>query len=56
MALLIDAASSGDALRGNGAPLLSIMVLVMSLVGLIATLGPARRGLRIDPSEALKAE
>ena len=56
LALLVDATSDGDALTGNAAPLLSIMVLVMSLVGLAAALGPARRGLRIEPSETLKAE
>ena len=56
MALLIDMASDGDALTGYAAPLLSIMVVLMSLVGLFAALGPARRGLRIEPSEALKAE
>jgi putative ABC transport system permease protein len=56
MALLLDRAADGDALSGNAAPLLSIMVVVMSLVGLFAALGPARRGLRIEPSETLKAE
>ena len=56
MALLVDRSADGEALYGNAVPLLSIMVVVMSLVGLFAALGPARRGLRIDPSEALKAE
>jgi hypothetical protein len=39
-ALLLDRAAHGDALTGNAAPLLSIMVVVMSLVGLAAALGP----------------
>jgi ABC-type antimicrobial peptide transport system permease subunit len=30
--------------------------LLMSAVGLLATLGPARRGLRIELVEALKGE
>jgi ABC-type antimicrobial peptide transport system permease subunit len=28
----------------------------MLLVGILASLGPARRGLRIDPTEALRSE
>ena len=39
-----------------GLGLLPIAALVMVLVGLVATLGPARRGLRIQPTEALRAE
>lgn len=56
VAILIDATSDGEALRGRAGLLLSVMVLVMIVVGLAAALGPARRGLRIQPSEALKAE
>lgn len=56
VALLVDRASQGEALRGKGGLLLSVMVMVMSLVGLFAALGPARRGLQIEPSEALKGE
>jgi ABC-type antimicrobial peptide transport system permease subunit len=29
---------------------------VMIVVGLIAAIGPARRGLRVQPTEALRAE
>jgi hypothetical protein len=56
VALLIDGASGGEALRGSGGLLLSGTALVMSVVGLLAALGPARRGLGIEPSEALKGE
>jgi hypothetical protein len=31
-------------------------VAFMLLVGVLASLGPARRGLRIDPTEALRSE
>jgi predicted permease len=55
-ALLANAASNGEALGGSARLLLFGTALVMSLVGLLAALGPARRGLRIDPSEALKSE
>ena len=55
LALLIDRASDGEMLGSIGLGLLPIMALVMVLVGLFATLGPARRGLRIQPTEALRA-
>jgi predicted permease len=55
-ALLVDAAADGGALGGSEGLLLSGTAVVMSFVGLLAALGPARRGLRIDPSEALKSE
>jgi hypothetical protein len=54
--LLIDGTSDGEALRGNGTALLAAMVVVMSVVGLAAAIGPARRGLRIEPAEALKGQ
>jgi len=55
-ALLLDAAADGEALGGRGGLLLSVTALVLTVVGLFAALGPARRGLRIEPSEALKGE
>jgi ABC-type antimicrobial peptide transport system permease subunit len=33
-----------------------IVVLVMAAVGLLAALGPARQGLSIQPTEALREE
>jgi putative ABC transport system permease protein len=56
VALLLDAAEDGEALRGRAVLLLSSTAAVMSAVGLFAALGPARRGLRIEPAEALKSE
>lgn len=55
-ALLIDRASDGEMLGSLGLGLLPITALLMVLVGLFATIGPARRGLRIQPTEALRAE
>ena len=37
-------------------PLVPVTAVVMTIVGLFATIGPARRGLRIQPTEALRAE
>jgi ABC-type antimicrobial peptide transport system permease subunit len=54
VALLADRLSRGDLMQGHGASVLSVVALLMMVVGLLATLGPARRGLRIDPTEALR--
>jgi predicted permease len=56
LAFLIDRASEGEMLGLFGLRLLPITAVVMVLVGLFATIGPARRGLRIQPTEALRAE
>ena len=40
----------------HGLMVMSAVAIVMLAVGLLSALGPARRGLRIDPTEALKAE
>lgn len=53
-ALLLDGAAEGELLRGHGGALLTVMVMIMSVVGLVAALGPARRGLQVQPTEALK--
>ncbi len=55
-AVLLEQATHGDLMRGNGAVVLPIVVVFMTVVGLLAALGPTRRGLSIDPAEALKAE
>jgi putative ABC transport system permease protein len=56
LALMIDRASEGEMLGSLGRGLLPATAAVMTIVGLFATIGPARRGLRIQPSEALRAE
>ena len=43
-------------LSGSGVVLLSIVTALMLAIGLLAALGPARQGLRIQPTEALKEE
>jgi ABC-type antimicrobial peptide transport system permease subunit len=46
----------GEMFQGRGAVILPIVAIFMTTVGLLAALGPARRGLRIQPTEALRAE
>lgn len=56
LALMIDRASEGEMLGSFGRALLPVTAVVMTIVGLFATIGPARRGLRIQPTEALRTE
>jgi len=56
LALMIDRASEGEMLGSFGRALLPVTAVLMTIVGLFATIGPARRGLRIQPTEALRAE
>ena len=56
IALLTDRASGGELLGTYGRALVPVTAVVMMVVGLFATIGPARRGLRIQPTEALRAE
>jgi predicted permease len=56
MALMINWASEGEMLGSLGRGLLPVAAVLMAIVGLFATIGPARRSLRIQPTEALRAE
>jgi ABC-type antimicrobial peptide transport system permease subunit len=56
LAFLLDRASDGDLMGVRGAVVVPVVAAIMLSVGLLATFGPARRGLRIEPSEALRAE
>jgi putative ABC transport system permease protein len=54
VALLLEYATGGELMRGHAAVVLPVVAVLMTLLGLLATLGPARRGLRIHPTEALR--
>jgi ABC-type antimicrobial peptide transport system permease subunit len=56
LALMTNRASDGELLGSFGRGLLPVTAVVMAIVGLSATIGPARRSLRIQPTEALRAE
>ena len=55
-ALVIAPASEGVVLAGRLAIVTPAIALTMALVGVAAAYGPARRSLRIQPTEALRAE
>jgi putative ABC transport system permease protein len=56
LAVTIDVASGGEALGTVGYRILPVMAVIMIVVGLAAAVGPARRGLRVQPTDALRAE
>ena len=43
-------------LQGEGAIIVPMVMLAMTIVGVVAAIGPARQGLRIQPIEALREE
>lgn len=55
-ASLLEALTGGDLMNGNGGVVLPLVAVFMTLVGLGAAFGPARQGLRVDPTEALRDE
>ena len=56
VASLLELASNGDFMNGQGQVVLPMVALFMMSMGLVAAWGPARRGLRIQPIETLRAE
>lgn len=48
--------SGGESLGGRGIIIVPALALTMLVVGLFAAIGPARRGLSIEPIEALRAD
>jgi predicted permease len=53
---LMQVAANGAMMSGRGVLLLLAVAALMGAVGVVAALGPARRALRIQPTEALRSE
>jgi ABC-type antimicrobial peptide transport system permease subunit len=53
-AMGLELLTDGEMMNGRGAVVLPIVATLMMFVGLLAAIGPARRGLRIRPTEALR--
>jgi ABC-type antimicrobial peptide transport system permease subunit len=53
---ILDRVTGGSLLRGRALLLLAGIAALMIAAGLLATLGPARRALRVQPMEALREE
>ena len=55
-AFALEQALEGEMFQGRGAIILPAVALVMTTVGVLAAIGPARQGLSIQPTEALREE
>jgi ABC-type antimicrobial peptide transport system permease subunit len=53
---IVEFMTPGGNLGGKGLVLFPAVVVVMFVVGLVAAIGPARRGLAVQPTEALRNE
>jgi putative ABC transport system permease protein len=56
MAIGLDVVVGGELMGGSGLLLVPGTAVFMLVVGVLAALGPARRGLDVQPTEALRAE
>jgi putative ABC transport system permease protein len=56
IAWAVDGRMNGGFTGGRGIYLLAFVAMFMTTVGLVAAIGPARRALRIQPTEALKGD
>jgi ABC-type antimicrobial peptide transport system permease subunit len=56
IAAIVEFVTAGGNLGGRGLILFPAVVAVMFAVGLLAAAGPARRGLAVQPTEALRNE
>ena len=54
LALLLEWTTGGELMGGHAAVVLPLVVVLIAVIGLTAAVGPARRGLRISPTEALR--
>jgi hypothetical protein len=55
-AALLERLTNGELMRGRGTVLLPVVSALMLVVGVLATLGPARHGLHIAPADILKEQ
>ncbi|HSJ25189.1 MAG TPA: ABC transporter permease [Longimicrobiales bacterium] len=55
-AVLLDTVSGGSLLHGRHGIIVPALAVAMATVALLAALGPARRGLAVQPTEALRSE
>ena len=55
-AAVVDRLAGGEMMRGMAGVLLPTFGVALALVALLAALGPARRALRVQPSEALRSD
>ena len=56
VALVLERYSGGEMMGGRGLVVVPGIAAFMLVVGLLAAAGPARRGLRVQPTEALRGE
>ncbi|MDQ3420920.1 MAG: hypothetical protein M3541_19475, partial [Acidobacteriota bacterium] len=54
IALFLNHATDGTLLKNHATVVITAVVLLITVAGLLAALGPARQGLRIEPTEALR--
>ena len=54
LALLLEWATGGELMGGHAAVVLPLVAALITVIGLTAAAGPARRGLRVSPTEALR--
>lgn len=55
-AALLEWATDGGLMQGHAVVVLPLVALMVMTVGVAAAIGPARRGLRVQPTEALRQE